>query len=299
MSINRITKRPYRVLSDFGAVYRFLTDTYSDKELNGMMLPQFFEYAHTHPLFNKNLTHRMTLWEDEGCIIAFCGYEMDIGEAFLVTNKKYDNLLPEMLRQAEAELSTKKDGKCSLAVYVTEAQSNRIDLLLQNGYIKTYTEPVRIYDYKNGFPKLILPDGYSCISLENGIDLRKLNRCTWRGFDHGDDVEYNIDEVRYMASGPHYRPDLGRIIIAPDGEYACFAGMWIDETNKYAYLEPLCTQPEYRRIGLARYALTDAMRQTHNLGAEYCFGGVIDFYTAIGFETITNRQVWKREWNEF
>ena len=29
------------------------------------------------------------------------------------------------------------------------------------------------------------------------------------------------------------------------------AGMWFDEQNKYAYLEPLATVPEHRRKGLA------------------------------------------------
>ncbi len=298
MIINNITKRAYRVLSDFDAVHRFLMDTYTLKDLNSTMLPQFFEYAHTHPNFNKNLTHRMTVWEDNGRIVAFCGYEMDIGEAFLITGEKYDYLLPEMLKQAEAELSAEKDGVRLLEVCITDTQINHIDLLSQNGYVKVFTEPIRIFSYKNGFQEHTLPDGFSCVSLENGIDLRKLNRCTWRGFNHGDEVEYDIDEIRHMANGPHYRSDLGRIIVAPDGEYACYAGMWIDETNKYAYLEPLCTQPEYRRRGLARYALIDAMKQTCSLGAEYCFGGVPEFYTAIGFETITNRQVWRREWKE-
>ena len=167
-------------------------------------------------------------------------------------------------------------------------------MLESNGYKTEYSEQINIYRYENGFAELSLPDGFSCISLEGDIDFRKLNRCTWRGFDHGNDVEYDIDEMLYMANGPHHRPDLGRIIVAPDGEYACYAGMWLDEKNGYAYLEPLCTQPEYRRMGLARYALTDAMKNTARFGARYCFGGDREFYTAMGFQTVLRRQVWEK-----
>ena|GEM_PF-5919422 len=28
----------------------------------------------------------------------------------------------------------------------------------------------------------------------------------------------------------------------------------------------------------------------------YCFGGVPEFYTAIGFETICHREMWSKEW---
>jgi GNAT superfamily N-acetyltransferase len=111
-------------------------------------------------------------------------------------------------------------------------------------------------------------------------------------------VEYDTDARRHMFSGPNCRPELGRVVIAPDGEYACMAGMWLDEVNRYAYLEPLCTVPEHRRRGLAAHALTEAMRATAALGAEYCFGGVVDFYTALGFETVCRRRMRRREWSE-
>lgn len=39
------------------------------------------------------------------------------------------------------------------------------------------------------------------------------------------------------------------------------------------------------------------MKKTKALGATYCFGGVHDFYTAVGFETICHREMWKRSGN--
>jgi predicted N-acetyltransferase YhbS len=70
--------------------------------------------------------------------------------------------------------------------------------------------------------------------------------------------------------------------------------MWLDEQNKYAYLEPLATIPKYRHMGLATIALTEAMKKTKALGAKYCFGGGGEFYTDIGFDAIMNRELWKK-----
>jgi predicted N-acetyltransferase YhbS len=73
--------------------------------------------------------------------------------------------------------------------------------------------------------------------------------------------------------------------------------MWINEYNQYAYLEPLATVPKYRKLGLGKLALIEAMKKTKVLGAKYCFGGSIEFYKRVGFETIANRELWLKEWS--
>lgn len=101
-----------------------------------------------------------------------------------------------------------------------------------------------------------------------------------------------------MQSGPNFRKDLTTVIKAPNGDYACYAGMWFDSVNKYAYLEPLATVPEYRRMGLATYAVVEGMKNTKALGAAYCYGGVPESYCTVGFETICHRELWKKEWQQ-
>ena len=56
-------------------------------------------------------------------------------------------------------------------------------------------------------------------------------------------------------------------------EYACFSGMWWVERNKLAYMEPLCTIPEYRHRGLAAAALSRHVQRLRPLGAERMTGG--------------------------
>jgi len=292
-----IQRRRYKLLADFERVSQFLDDNYNLETLNSYLLKQFFEYAHTHPYFQYKKTHHFGLWEEEDEIVALACYEMEMGEAFLSLRGGYEHLLAEMLAYAEKELSADTDdtdNKKLLNVWTTDKEKRKRKLLLEKGYKKIYTEPVRIFSYDKEFLDAEIPAGYSIFSLAEENDLKKIHSCLWKGFNHGPDPDDNYDEKLLMQSGPNFRKDLTTIIKAPDGEYACYAGMWYDSQNHYAYLEPLATVPEHRRKGLATAVLTAAMKKTKKLGAKYCFGGVPEFYQAIGFETICLREKWQK-----
>ncbi len=265
-------------------------------QLGGNVPQPFWEYAHTHPYFEHSLTHRFGIWEENEEIVGVACYEMNIGECYFTTKEGYDYLKPEMLEYAETELSKRSADQCSLDVRVYDYEEALIKLLVQRGYRKTYSEPIRVYNYASGFSKRTLPEGFTFITLEDENDLRKINEVIWRGFNHGDEPDDDLDSRLLMQSGPHFRKDLTAIIKAPNGDYACFAGMWMDGVNDFAYLEPLATDPRYRGLGLATVAVTELMKRTEPLGATYCFGGAPDFYPKIGFETSCHRDLWSRTW---
>lgn len=290
-----ITFRRYKLLQDFNIVSNFLIKNFSF-DMNGCVEQPFWEYAHTHPCFNHKLTHRFGLWEDDRNLVAIAFYEMDIGEGLLFAAKGYESLYESMLNYAEKELSVKKNAATSIYIWTSDKQTVLRDLLIQRSYENTCKEAVTIYPYKKGFKNHELPGGFSVISLDDENDFHKINSCLWKGFNHGDAPDDDIDCRMQMQSGPNFRKDLTTIIKAPNGEYACFAGMWVDSENKYAYLEPLATVPSYRKLGLASIALTEAMKKTIPFGAEYCIGGSIKFYTQYGFDTIGYREKWLKKW---
>lgn len=290
-----IINRRYKLLGDFDRVLKFLENQYDDQSLNGYLLGEFFEYAHTHPNFNRDLTHRFGIWEKDGEIIGIACYENQLGECLISVSKEHLSLMPEMFEYAEKELSKVKDGKSYLEVWVTDVEDEKISLLKDKGYEKVYSEPATIFTYDQDFPDVELPEGYSIISLEDENNFKKINECLWKGFNHGDEPDDDLDCRMLMQSGPHFSKSLTTIIKAPNGDYACFAGMWFNEKNKYAYLEPLATPPEYRRKGLATIALVEGMKKTKALGAKYCFGGSNKFYYAMGFKTVCNRELWRKE----
>ena len=87
-----------------------------------------------------------------------------------------------------------------------------------------------------------------------------------------------------MAPPPHSTFWHNVIIADEKDEYVCFSGMWWVPENKLAYMEPLCTIPEYRGRGLAAAALSEHCRRLKSLGAEMMTGGGDGFYKKIGYE---------------
>lgn len=288
--------RRYQILKDFQSVYDYLEEVYDQKNLNSYLLSSLFEYGHTHPYFDHQGAHHMGIWEDNDQIVAVVAYEMRLGEAFLSTRKNYEYLLKDMLIYAEKELSVHKNDQFELKVWIVNHEHQKRDLLKEYNYEKVYEESVNIFDYSQPFPSIELPKDYKIISLEDENDLYQIHQCLWKGFNHGDDVDPDYEGRLLMQTGPHFRKDLTTIIKNPDGNYSTYAGMWIDQKNKYAYLEPLATIPTERKKGLGQIALIEGMKKTKQEGATYCFGGSIDFYKNMGFKEIAKRELWKRTW---
>lgn len=74
------------------------------------------------------------------------------------------------------------------------------------------------------------------------------------------------------------------IIANEQEEYVCFSGMWWVPQNKLAYVESLCTIPEYRKKGLAAAAFSKHYSKLEPLGAEIMTGDGDGFYYKIGYE---------------
>jgi ribosomal protein S18 acetylase RimI-like enzyme len=124
------------------------------------------------------------------------------------------------------------------------------------------------------FPAWNLPAGFKLKSLEEGNNLQMLQRVLWRGFDHpGEPPLDELHEQQLMQSGPHYRKDLKIVVEAPNGNFAAFCRMWYDDHKRIAYIEPVATDPDDRRMGLGRAAVLEGMRRCGALGAGLAFVG--------------------------
>jgi GNAT superfamily N-acetyltransferase len=291
-----ITKRRYKILADFERVHKFLTDTYDKETKNGTLVPQAFEYAQVS-FIDYYKTHHIGIWEDDGSIVGISAFENSPGLCLMHTHKDYKFLLPDLLDWAELELSRKtEDGKHYLEIWLTDTETEKKKLVQNSGYSLKQSVPIKIFPYDKPFPECKLPEGFALIDGTN-VDFLRLKHCWHKGFDNPGEPDDDFDRnVFSCAAALHYDMSLMTIAVAPDGEYACALGMWFDETNKYAYLEPLATVPKYRRMGLATVCLTEAMKKTALLGAKYCYVGDVEFYTAIGCEIIMNHEIWEKVW---
>lgn len=100
-----------------------------------------------------------------------------------------------------------------------------------------------------------------------------------------------------MQSAPNYRKDLNIVVEAPDGSFVSYCGMWREPVHSLAYVEPVATDPAYRRMGLGRAAVMEGIRRGGESGARTaCVGSVKPFYLALGFRPAYGSSVWRREW---
>ena len=97
----------------------------------------------------------------------------------------------------------------------------------------------------------------------------------------------------WQSSGPHLKPELCILVVAPSGDYASYCGMWYDPATEYALVEPVATDPDYRRLGLGKAAVLEGIRRCGALGATQAYvGSAQQFYYQIGFRPVPASTFW-------
>lgn len=300
-----VKTRQYSGPDDFAAISDFLIAHYLPNNQDGNWLQPEWEYMHTHPNLDETTLDRIRIWEavlstaEAGAIVGVANYEGKLGEAYFQVKPGYEALKPEMLAYAEANLyGTTPEGRRYLQVYVNDFDTELETRVKAHGYeIKPdWARPMSRFGIPDPFPAITLPQGFRLKSLADDNDLRKVHRVLWRGFDHeGEPPEEGIEGRRKMQSGPHYRRDLTIVVEAPSGDFVSFCGMWHDRANAIAYVEPVATDPDYRRMGLGRAAVLEGIRRCGAEGATVAFVGSDQaFYMALGFEVIYTTNCWMK-----
>jgi len=85
------------------------------------------------------------------------------------------------------------------------------------------------------------------------------------------------------------------VVAAPNGNFVSYSGQWHDSVNQIAYVEPVATDPDFRRRGLGKAAVLEGIRRCGALGATVAFvGSDLEFYKAIGFRKIYTSRCWMK-----
>ncbi len=293
-----VTLRTYAGLSDFYAVGDFLVANFQPDNRDGNWLQPTWEYMHSHSFLDRQALPKIGIWEDgEEGIVAVVHYESRLGEAFFQVHRDYAYLKPDMLDYAEANLcGTDEAGKRFLRAYVNDFETEFEMVVRARGYEKDapWTRPMSRFIIPTPFPPIPLPEGFALKSLAEDCDWAKIHRVLWRGFNHeGEPPEDELEERKDMEAVPNYRRDLKIVAESPNGDFVSFSGTWYDAVNKLAYVEPVATDPDYRRMGLGRAAVWESIRRCGELGATVAFvGSAQPFYQAIGFEVLFRSNCW-------
>ena len=90
-----------------------------------------------------------------------------------------------------------------------------------------------------------------------------------------------------------YRPDLDLVVLDQDNEAAAYGLFWLDPVTRTGLVEPMRTEDDHQRRGLARHVLTTGVDRLAAAGAErikICFDpdnpGASHLYLDVGFEPV-------------
>jgi GNAT superfamily N-acetyltransferase len=293
----KIQKRPYDRARDYERINDLLWRTYEAPAYPNWLQARW-EYMHWHPGLQAEYLHKIAVWEDDGEIVAVVNYEDAPSIAYFQRARGYDQLLPEMAGHAIEHLAGERDGKAVARIWVNEFDQALTDVVRGLGFSQhpTARECISIMAIPDPFPAIPLKEGFRLAGLDEENDLTKLDRCLYRGFNHPGEPEPGGEADRaLMQSTPLYNKHLNVVAITPNGDYASFSGIWFDPYNLVAYVEPVATDPDYRRMGLGKACVLECVRRTGELGAKIAYvESEQDFYHAIGFETITYRPLWQK-----
>lgn len=172
-------------------------------------------------------------------------------------------------------------------VEVLDAETHVIAALERAGYVRDDGPYHSVYMSRtlDDLPEPVVPPGFT-VHPATDVELRvDAHRAAW----HPSKVTV-ASYKQVMAAWP-YRRDLDWVVEAPDGRYAAYCLIWLDETNAVGELEPVGTDPAYRRQGLATAACLAALHRLRDLGAREAVvypvanhpNGAIHLYEHLGF----------------
>jgi len=259
-----------------------------------------WDWMITHGNLDKTGLPRIGLWEDGGEIVGAATYDLRFGNAFILVDKKFEFLCGEMISYAKGAFNKGDE----FAVMIRDG-----DIELQEAASKLGFFPSQDKDCDAVFIidadkiNYELPDGFSITSMADNYDLYKYGECLWKGFNHEANGEgtfvFKESELPLWEIGfkrPNVNLDLKIAVVSPEGKFVSYCGMWLDDASPDALVEPVATDPAYRKMGLGRAAVLEAVKRCGKLGAKRAFvGSDQQFYYQIGFRPFMTSTWWKQK----
>jgi len=240
-----------------------------------------WEWMFQHPYFDHTLQDTIGLWWDDDRIVGAAIYDLYHGEAFCGALKGFKYILPEILEYAYNNL--KDDNGLGIAVH--DGNRKMHALLSELGYQPADQTETILRCSLEKEQDYVLPNDLTIREIHFPEDSLTYQTVIWKGFDHeGDDKELE-KMLGNKFLPPHRRQDFCLALVDGEGEFAAHCTCWYDERTDYAYVEPICTIPKYRGMGLGKAIILEALNRCRNLGAKEAF--VIseqEFYKKLGFE---------------
>ncbi len=257
-----------------------------------------FDWMLTHGYLDQSGLNKIGLWEIRDTLVGLATYDCQLGKAYLLTRPGFEKLKEDMLIQASTDLKS-SDG---FEVLIQDGDLHFQDIASKLGYNATQEkEQDSILPLEDANLDYVLPDGFSITSMKDRFDLYQYGRVLWRGFNHEANGQgpFILENSKNGPEGflrPNVNLDLKIAVVSPNGNFVSYCGMWADEHSTSALVEPVATDPDYRKLGLGRACVLEACKRVKALGMTNTFvGSSQQFYYSIGFRPYASSTWWKQQ----
>ena len=243
-----------------------------------------WQWMYFHPDFDESQEDKIKLWFANNQIIGIAVYDFYAGESSFIVDPEYQELEVEMIQYSIDNFS---DGD-GLGIAINDEAVETVEKMLNLGFEKhENTENILCIDLEKSDLSYQLGEEYLVSNIEGLIDAWNYNRVLWYGMDHeGEVIEndetYNNTIKMLSAANIDYKLN---VCIKSGDQWIAFCGCHYNKNTDYAYVEPVCTIPEYRGKGIGSIVVKEALNRCKEMGAKKAY--VISdnkFYETLGFK---------------
>lgn len=259
-----------------------------------------WDWMITHSMTQASDLSKIAMWKDKDKMVGLVIFDIVPDLVWIRVLDQYAYLLDEMIEYAKENFAL----DYSLKIMVQDDDEALQKHLARDGFIainhKEYTsvlfpdETDLTYD---------LPEGYKTVSLKEAPDIKEYYRLFWRGFNHelnGQGKYKHSDEKEAEGKKEIFRKNnnLNHKMIVQDKTktHVAFCGLWYDKKLDFALVEPLATDPDHRRLGLAKATIFEGIKRVYQEGAKRIIVNTSkQFYYNRGFRPYKTQTVWEKK----
>jgi GNAT superfamily N-acetyltransferase len=276
---------------DFHKIRDFLLQTDSRSYSYGR-----WDFMTTHAHMDLSGIGNIAVWENNDEIVALATFDCFDGESSSCFHVKegYGFLKKEML--AYVKDFFRKYENYTISIENTDTEFHDVAcsmgfVPMENGVEQQLIFPIR--------PELLhysLPEGFRVSSLAEMYDFEKYKSMFLKTFDELNSSifeNFSQDDYELELKSPYANLDLKIVVVAPNGDYAAYCGMWYDKKSTFAQVEPVGTNADYRNLGLGKAAVLEGIKRCGILGAKSALVDTdLQFYYNIGFRPYATSTGW-------
>jgi ribosomal protein S18 acetylase RimI-like enzyme len=259
-----ILSRPYKKEVDFDSIMKFLLgDLYDHTKSYENWFPDRFENS------SDSREDGVRIWEEidtsidppKRKIIGLTTRDSP-RDFFLNVDPNFKQIEADMIEWVEQiflGLNDEKGRKGSLRINILEGNSSRETLLKNMGFkLEGLYGYYRIRSGELPVPAHTCPEGFEIRAIEKS-DYDQQALLIQRVFGHGE--WFNAEILEWLANCTFHVPELDLVVVTPDNTIASFCTFRMDPHSKIISLEPMGTNPDYRKLGLGKAILTEGIKR--------------------------------------